>query len=720
MINFQNAIEKLNELLFSSKDKIYAILRITDSITLYIALGTLIYTIGFNLESDEVSQVFGWLEVLIFIFVIDYFIRMIYSFQRVKYIFERKIESFLVLSVMLIFTGRLVGIDLPYNLFLLLDLKDYRAFYEFFIATYLLILTIIGVARGSQVISTVKIKPATTFIISFILLILTGTFMLMMPAMTTRPDNISFLDALFISTSASCVTGLSVVTVASFFTFKGQFLILILIQLGGIGIVSFATFFATFLSKGVGMKQQAIIQDVLSSESLSSAKNMLKQIVLLTFFIEVVGAVALYVSWGPEVNFYSPVSLEEIYYDEQVQVLSYEESLQNSQKEEQNRETFEVAPPIGEEVEGVEVAPPLEEEEIAGVEVAPPLEELDDTTRVAVAGGINEVITVVLPKGVIKNEVGRPFGTVVSYAQINNSWFNRLYYSIFHSVSAFCNAGFSLFPDGLGQEHVSTSYAMHLVIILLITFGSLGFSAIQDIFSPQKLQARLRTPWKQWSLGTQIAVNMTVMLTVLGAIAYFFLEQHKTLEGKNIQEQIITALFQSVTTRTAGFNTVPMGISSFEIATYIMLIFLMFIGAASGSTGGGIKTSTFLLLVSSAFSSIQGKKTVEIAKRSIPAETINRAFSIVAFAIAYNVTCIFIFSIIQPTDIRLLFFEQVSAFATVGLSLGITPSLNEYSQALIILTMYIGRVGTLTLALALSKTVLSTSYKYPTAHVMVG
>jgi Trk-type K+ transport system membrane component len=147
----------------------------------------------------------------------------------------------------------------------------------------------------------------------------------------------------------------------------------------------------------------------------------------------------------------------------------------------------------------------------------------------------------------------------------------------------------------------------------------------------------------------------------------------------------------------------------------------MFIGAASGSTGGGIKTSTFLMLVYATLASIRGKKNVEMGKRTIAAETINQAFSIVTFAIAYNAICIFLLCIVQDNmDIRQLFFEQMSAFATVGLSLETTPFLNDWSKSIIILTMYVGRVGTLTLALALTKKVASTSYKYPSAHVMVG
>ncbi|GAB4396498.1 MAG: hypothetical protein OHK0053_10680 [Microscillaceae bacterium] len=676
MTKIQKALDQLNELLYNSRERIYGILKVTNTLTLLIALGTLVYSLGFDLEADETTKVFNWLEALIVVFIIDYFIRMVYAFHRWEYIQEKILESVLVAITFIVFLAYLFGIDLIYFVFLQLGLADYQLFYEFFVSLYILILTVIGLARASQVISTVKVKPATTFIASFIILILFGTFLLMLPAMTTKTGGAPFLVALFTSTSASCVTGLSVVTVASYFTFKGQLVILFLLQLGGIGIVSFATFFATFLSQGVGMKQQAIIQDVLSSENLASAKNMLRQVILLTFLIEAIGAVAVFMSWSPEVVFYSPLTQEE-----------YQAWAQQN-------------------------APAQEAELLAtaGADI-----QSQNQTLQTDGGEALEVLSV------SQEEAQSPPAPEERGVKINNSLANKIYYSIFHSVSAFCNAGFSLFPDGLAEQYVETNYTLHLVVAFIIIFGSLGFSTIQDVFSPAKMRERMLMPWKQWSLGTQIAMNMTIILSVGGAIIYFFLEQEHTLSNKNLFEGIVAAFFQSVTTRTAGFNTVSLGISDIAQPTYILMLFLMFVGAASGSTGGGIKTSTFMLLVYSALASIRGQKNVEFRNRTIAADTINRAFSIVAFAIAYNVACIFLLVIVQTDiDIRMLFFEQISAFATVGLSNGITGNLNEYSQVIIIVSMYIGRVGTLTLALALSKKVLSTSYQYPTSYVMVG
>ncbi len=698
--------EKINEFVYSSKDRIHFILQLTDNLTLVIALGTLIYSVGFNLEADEITWVFRWLEALILIFVLDYFIRMFYSFGRWKYIQEHLLESILVFLYLFLVLGYLFQIDIPYGLFLLLKLSDYRSFYEFFIASYVVILTILAIARASHYISAIKIKPATTFISSFIILILIGTMLLRLPAMTTQPGSMPFLAALFTSTSASCVTGLSVVTVATYFTFKGQLVILFLLQLGGIGIVSFATFFATFLTQGVGLKQQAIIQDVLSSESLSSARQMLKQVILLTFAIEAVGALAIFFSWGPDVQFYSPVPV-----NEEVMEMRTLDSLETALEE---PEAVSGAGLQEEELlEG-----PIDLSLLNGAPETTPDPVRADSSTDSNAEHSEYALDILFVEGEQSED---PPASEAPNFRINNSLANKIYYSIFHSVSAFCNAGFSLFPNGLAEEYVDRSYIFHLVIGLIIILGSMGFSNIQQIASPRRLRERMSKPWKQWGLSTQIAVNMTLILTGLGMLGFYILEQDYSLNDKNLFEALTTAFFQSVTTRTAGFNTVSLSLSDISQPTYIMFIFLMFIGANSGSTGGGIKTSTFFLLVISAFASIRGKKNAEIGRRSISNDTISRAFSIVSFAIAYNLVCIFILLIVQPNiNILDLFFELISAFATVGLSTGITSLLNEYSQAILILTMYIGRVGMLTLALALSKKVISTSYQYPVSHVMVG
>lgn len=682
MSYFETYSEKINEILYDTRERVKEVLSIVNTFTLFLALGSLIYSLGFDLENDEITRVFNWLQLLIVVFVIDYILKMVYETNRVKYFRQHFLESVMIVICFVIFFFLIFGIEIIYFVFLLLGFTDYRLFYEFFIAIYIIALAGLRLVRLSQSLSSIKIKPATTLTASFIVLILLGALILMLPDMTTAPGGISFLEALFISTSAACVTGLTPVTVAYYFTIKGQLVILFLFQLGGIGIVSFATFFSTFMSRGMGMKQQAIIQDVLSAENLSSAGKTLRQVILLTFGIETLGAIAMFFSWGPDVKFYSPVRHD-----------AYEVEYLLEHKQNSPSDSLRESPVL------INQTMPINPEDEFS-------EDATEALEILFVAPTEEIETLV------EDNI---------YLKVNNSLNNKIYFSIFHSVSAFCNAGFNLFPEGLVGKGLDKSYVLHLLIACIVICGSIGFSTLQELISPREMRKRLQNPWKRWSLGSAISVNMYIILTLIGLVIFYFAEQEKTLEGKTVYDSLVISFFQSTATRSSGFNVVDLGVSSISTPTYIMLLFMMFVGASSGSTGGGIKTSTFLLLTASATASIQGKKTVEIGRRTIAPETINRAFSIVAFAIAYISLGIFLLSITQPNaDIRDLFFELISAFATVGLSTGITGSLNEYSQVILIISMYVGRVGTLTLALALSKRVVSTSYKYPTTHIMVG
>ncbi|TAE46467.1 MAG: hypothetical protein EAY69_08680 [Cytophagales bacterium] len=710
MPTIKQILDRVNELVYSTREQIFRGLDIFTNISLLTSIGILVYAFGGDLEADEVSRTFRWLETMIGIFIVDFLIRLLYSFNRFNFIKEKILESTLVGLFLMTNFLYLLNIDVFYFLFFFTSLTDFRNFYEFFIIIYLSVLFIISTAQASRFLTQIQIQPATTFIISFIVLILGGGLFLMLPAMTTIHGSMRFIDALFTSASAACVTGLAVQDTATFFTVKGQVVILILIQLGGIGIVSFATFFATFLSQGVGLKQQAMIQDVLSVENIGEAKNTLRQVIILTFLIEVFGAIFIFMAWDKKVDFYSPIPQREIvsYLDDNSKILFVTNDKNKNpiivQKKDTTQTTLEIPIAGGDETS-------KKDSSIANNDNTIPVSGGDDVennskeTKKEATEKPKEVITL----------------AVAPTKELNNHLYNKIWYSIFHSVSAFCNAGFSLYSNGLNEDIINRCYFLHICIAFIIIFGSLGYTTITDVFSPKKMRERMAMPWKQWTLGSQIAVNMTVILGIGGMVLYFLLEQKQSLAEKNMFEQLVISFFQSITTRTAGFNTVTLNLSSITTATYLLFIFLMFIGAASGSTGGGIKTSTFLMLVYAASASIRGKKNVEMGKRTISPETINQAFSIVAFAIAYNAVCIFILCILQDNmDIRQLFFEQISAFATVGLSLETTPFLNDWSKSIIILTMYVGRVGTLTLALALTKKVASTSYKYPDAHVMVG
>jgi potassium uptake TrkH family protein len=597
-------VERLNNRLYNSRERVYSWLRYITLFNSLLSIGLLIYGYGFNLTHESVSMVFGWLDIIFASFVLVYLARILYSFHRRDFIKRTPTEAFIML--LLIANGianYIFGFKALYYLSDWLEFKNYTSFYEVVSTVLLVVIISLETSKASIRISDIKLKPASTFIGSFILLIFSGAGLLMLPAMTNTPNGMPFIDALFTSASASCVTGLIVVDTATYFTFKGQLIILFLIQLGGLGIISFTTFFAVLLREGMGIKHQSIIHDFMSGESLFSSQGLLRQVIWLTVLIEGIGFLAIFLTWGPEAEF---------------------ENL--SQK---------------------------------------------------------------------------------------------LFFSLFHSISSFCNAGFSLYTNGMYEQPVRTAYILHLVMACIVIIGGLGFSPIMDVFSPMALRERLAMPWKDWKLNSKIAIYMAIVLIVFGTAGFYLLERNNTLAGTNLTESLITSFFQSVVTRTAGFNTVDT--TKLLDPTLILMMFLMFIGASPGSTGGGIKTTTFLLIAVSVISTIRGKKIISIDKRTIPMELLFKAFSVITFAAAYCLLAVFILSITEPTQegIKLL-FEQVSAFATVGLSTGVTPQLSPLGKILITFSMFLGRVGTVTLALAISRPVLSNAFHYPDAHVMVG
>jgi potassium uptake TrkH family protein len=597
--------EKLLLFVYQNKEAVLRGLSWLRTIASLLALAVFLYYYGFPHPPERLVLLVGVTKSIFGFFVLSYIIRVIFAIHSWQYIRNSLFEAALIVLLLIdIVSVFLFGFNALENLFLNLNIENFTPFYILFIQSYLLLLVGLEVTKVSTSITSIKLKPATTFIYSFLLLLLVGTGLLMLPEMTTK-GSIPFIDALFTAVSAACVTGLAVVDTQTYFTFKGHLVIMLLIQLGGIGILTFATFFALFLKKGVGISHQAMIRDFMSEDSLFNAKGMLQQIVIFTLLIECIGAFLIYLSWDVNTPFY------------------------------------------------------------------------DDAGEM-------------------------------------------IFQSVFHSISAFCNAGFSLMSGGLNEDYLQNAYILHIVVGMLIIFGSLGFPALRDIFGINNIRARLATPWKKWKLSTRIAVWATFALVLFGMGAFYLLESNtEILAGKTGFQQLVISFFQSVTTRTAGFNTVDIG--ALTTPTAILIIFLMFIGASSGSTGGGIKTSTFVLILLSVITTIRGKKSLELGGRSISFDLLNKAYTIFIFSATYILVGTFFLAYFEPKmSVLDLVFEQVSAFCTVGLTRGITPDLSTPSKLILISSMYIGRVGTLTLAFALASRVDSTNYRYPKAHILVG
>lgn len=567
-----------------------------------VTLGFLLYGYGWNLNEQQTLSVFKWLDFNLIVFAIVFFFRGI---SRPPGFFkENWFESIMIAAgVLNIILSGFHQFELQFTLLELIGVAHPEGVYLLLLSLFMTGLLLVEITRLNNLIARLDIKPATSLILSFIVLVFLGAGLLSLPAMSIQAEGVKFIDALFTSASASCVTGLTTVDTATVWTFRGQVVILFLIQIGGLGIITFVTFFTTYSKDAFGIKHQSMMQNYLNSQTLSEALVLLRRIVFFTLFIEFVGATILYFSWPAEIRFSG-----------------------NGQ---------------------------------------------------------------------------------------------RIFYSVFHSVSAFCNAGFSLFSEGYALEAIGHARVFLITSMLLIILGGLGFGVLMDVLSIQALKLRWRQKWRTWELGSRIAIYTSGLLLTLGFVGILWLEFYGSLTRLDWYDQVIHAMFMSASTRTAGFNL--MDISLLQSPTLFLIIILMFIGGSPGGTSGGIKTTTFWLIVMSAIADITGKKQVEIAKRTIPTELLYKTYSVLAFAIGYNILALF-FLVVVETDkpFHFLLFEQVSAFGTAGLSCNVTPELSYWGKVIIMLTMFMGRVGLVTFALAFSKRVVSNRYKYPEGNVLVG
>ena len=435
--------ERVNLKIFSSKDTVLTIFKVQSSLVAAMAIALMVYIAGFP-QNDEIRTIeIFFMKFLFGFYILNYFVRFFYTFEPGKFIRSTWLElTLIVLLLVEALTTLLFNAPLVRSIMHGLGLGTYLSMYHVVLQVILLALLIIDIAKASTLFDLINLEASTLFILSFILLIGCGTLLLMLPEMTANHEGSDWLTALFTATSASCVTGLTVVDVGHYFTFKGQFVIMFLIQLGGLNIITFATFFASMYIKGVGIRHQSLMQDFFSSGNLFDANSLLRNIVTVTLLIEGIGAFAIYMLWGKDILF---------------------ESI--SQK---------------------------------------------------------------------------------------------IFYSVFHAISAFNNAGFSLFTNNLYQGPLQNSYVLHIPIMLLIFFGSLGFSSIIDIFGVQGMRERMQLPWKKLKLSTSVALISSLVLIFFGAAVFYLTERNNVLEGKGIFGAVITSLFQSVTPRTAGFNTVDM------------------------------------------------------------------------------------------------------------------------------------------------------------------
>lgn len=455
------------------------------------------------------------------------------------------------------------------------------------------------------------VNPAQLFVGSFFIIILMGSLLLMLPNATR--GEISYVDALFTATSAVCVTGLAVVDTGGVFTLIGQTIILFLIQTGGLGIMTFASYFSYFFRSGSSYENQMYMGEMTNVDKLDEVFSVLKKIITVTFAIEAIGAVMLFFS----------------------------------------------------------------------------------ITDSAVHG----------------------FG-------------HRIYFSVFHAVSAFCNAGFSPLKNSLFEATFRFNYLFQLIIALLVIFGGLGFPIIFNSWKffvykigntfKRLLKKREKTylPWVL-NLNSKVIISTTAILLISGTIFVLIFEYNNTLtEHHSFFGKFIVSFFGSVTTRTAGFNSIDTG--AMTLPTTLIFILLMWIGASPASTGGGIKTSTIAVAFLNVVSIAKGEKNLEIFGREISGVSINKSFAIILLSVVVIFTSTLGVAMFDADkNLLSIVFEVVSAYATVGLSRGITGSLTDASKIIVLITMFLGRVGMITFLMAIIKKTNNTKYRYPTEDLLI-
>jgi potassium uptake TrkH family protein len=568
-----------------------------------IVVFSLIYYHGFFITHSEREVITTIIKVGLGFYMFKYLMRLVLSFRPLQDIKATIPEGVLMLLVFLNFLfAKLLGWHMIHSIGELLNLENLELFFAMVIQIYFAIILINEVGRAGNLISNLNLSPPTLLISSFLVLIIVGTGLLMLPQITVSGESMPFSDALFTSISASCVTGLVVVDTATYFTVKGQFIIMMLFQFGGLNIISFAALFALFARQSIGIKHQNIIKDSLNVDSLNASSSLFRKIFTFSITIELIGAALIFLSWG---------------------------------------------------------------------------------------GG-------------------------VEFKSLTDKAFN----SLFHSISAFNNAGFSLFSNGLFEDGLRDSYALHFIVAIIIILGGIGFAVIRDVLDvKQNKKGRKRR--HALKLNSKIALIGSTVLIFVGFFILYLFEHNNTMADKSTFGKITASFFQSVTSRTAGFNTVDIG--ALAAPSLIFLIFLMFIGASPGSTGGGIKTNTFVIVFLGAISTARGKGRLELFRNTIPFDLLNKAFLIFLFSIAFISLGIFGLAITEPDkDLLALSFEEVSAYCTVGLSTGITSDISPTGRIIIMLSMFLGRIGTLSLAFALGKKKKKVVYKYPKTNIMVG
>ncbi|MFZ5649663.1 MAG: TrkH family potassium uptake protein [Bacillota bacterium] len=417
-----------------------------------------------------------------------------------------------------------------------------------------------------------KVKPGQILVGSYGMVGLAGTLLLMLPWASVDPGSTGFLQAWFTATSALTVTGLTVVSTDAHWTLFGKLVILVLMQIGGMGLMVLSTFFLLVLGMRIQLGQRLLAAQDRNHYSFAGILGLVRSVIIITFALEAAGAL---------------------------------------------------------------------------------------------------VMAFLLPE------------------LWDDGWLDGLFFVVFHAVSAFNGAGFDL--TGQSLEPYRTNAGMNVIVMVLILLGSLGFVVLQEVFANRR--------WRRLSLHTRLVLWVTGLITLAGSISYFFTEYGDNLKGLAVTGKIVESLFQAVT-RTAGFTTVPVG--SWNEPFAFLMILMMLIGASPGSVGGGIKTTTFGTIILAVWAIARGRKEVVVFEREIAPDSVFKAFTVTVVAFMLVSVSTLTLMLLENMPMMPVLFEVVSALATVGLSMGITTQLSPFGQVIIIILMFVGRIGVLSLVLLLA------------------
>lgn len=569
---------------------------------------TLVYEHGFLISFEEMEMINTLYHFVWIVFLVDISLHLLLNYSDTK----RKYRGLAwILSLMLYLTLIPVIFHEPE---VQGGIHDFWSFFHsrLYHVVLLTLLSLLQLSNGIVRLLGRRTNPSLIFASSFLIFILIGAALLMLPRATYH--GISFIDALFTATSAICVTGLVSVDVSSTFTPEGLFIIIMLIQIGGLGVMTLTSFFAMFFMGNTSLYNQLMVGDMISSNSLNSLLSTLLYILGFTLAIEGVGMVVIWLS-----------------------------------------------------VHGT-LGMTLQEE---------------------------------------------------------------LFFSAFHSVSAFCNAGFSTLPGGMGNPAVMQGHnLLYITLGLLIALGGIGFPILVNLYETVAyyLQAgkfwllrrsgRFRKKVHLYNLNTKIVLVATVFLLIGGTLAIAALEWNHSFAGMSVADKWVHAFFNSSCPRTAGFASV--GLTSLSTQTLLLMVVLMMIGGGTQSTSGGVKVNVFAVVLINLWAVVRGTDRVAILRRELSHDSIRRSNAALILYLLLAFLAIFLLSMLEPeAGLLAVTFECVSALSTVGSSLDLTPTLGNDSKLLVILLMYIGRVGAFTLLTGLVRQEKKRNYRYPSDNIII-